>query len=241
MIEQDVQLLRDQVARLISRNLELEEKIEVLQRERTEIGVAELARSLIEATREAERVMDDASDGGLGYAIPRAELSVHGLLGRRGDAVALRFPGPEDRVAGATLSTVSMVVAHVPSETRASAGSRFKEALERAQAAALTHPTGPGSQAATAIAGHATHLLALPRPWSGAEVVAGVRHLAEAFEGFGRTGARALPSAERERYLACSRSLVDVAARLETAGRPSDRDIADAAVVIHELGDVLSA
>jgi hypothetical protein len=32
-----------------------------------------------------------------------------------------------------------------------------------------------------------------------------------------------------------------VAARLETAGRPSDRDIADAAVVIHELGDVLSA
>jgi cell division septum initiation protein DivIVA len=232
--EREVQALRDQVARLLSRNVELEEKIEVLQRERTELGVDEIARSLVAATRSAEQVIVDESADGRGYTIPRAEIAVRGLLSRRGDSVALRFPGAEERVGGDRLSSVSMVVAHVPAEARTPELDRLRDALERAQTAALAWDEAGGREAASAIASHATYLLALRR-WVGAEAVAGIKQLADAFARFGEAVARVLPAAERSRYLAASRTFSEVAARLAAAGRASAEDLTALAEAIEEL------
>jgi hypothetical protein len=229
--ERDVQELRDEVARLLSRNLELEEKIEVLQRDRTELAVEDIARSLVGSTRLAEQAMADESDGGVRYVIPRAEIAVRGLLSRRGDAVALRFPGAEDRVGGDRLSKVSMVVAHLPPTEPGP----LQVALERAQTTALAWRGRRGREAASAIATHATHLLALRPRWGDGETSAGLGQLAKALSRFGDAIAPELAPERRDRYRAASKALADVADRAAAVGRISDEELHLAAAAIEEL------
>jgi hypothetical protein len=117
-IEREVRLLRDRLAEQIGRNVELQERVEALERERAEVGLDAIAVSLAAAIKTAEAAMAEEAmtdDGpGLRYAIPKAEVTVRGLVGRRGEGLALRFPGVEQRAEAGTMSSIRLGLARLP-------------------------------------------------------------------------------------------------------------------------------
>ncbi len=236
----ELQDLRDQVARLLGRNLELAQKVEELERERVEVGVDDIARSVAGAARSAEQAMADEAAGGLRFTVPRVEVAVRGLVSVRENRVALRFPGVEERVGDDRLSSVSMVVAHVPMIAGGDDLVRLAEALARAQAAAAAWEPDRGREAAADIAARATHLLALQPGWGDAETVAGIASLADAFARLGEATGPVLPPDATRRYVAASKALSELAERLEAAGRASPDEFGSLAAPIGDLVTALA-
>ena len=153
----------------MGRNIELEQQVERLEQERNELGLDEVARSLVRTARLAESGMAEAAadEGGpdVRYVIPRLDVSMRGVVGRRGDGFGIRFPGPEQGVLATALSTISMTVAQVPTQLRGHESESLQAGLEAAQATMSSWDRDKGRTAAGEIAAETTHLLSIRAQW----------------------------------------------------------------------------
>ena len=223
--DEEIASLRQAIAGLVSRNVELEQQVERLAQERNELGLDEVARSLVRTARLAEAGMAEATadDGGpdVRYVIPRLDVSMRGVVGRRGDGFGIRFPGPEEGARAAALSTISMTVTQVPAQLRGHESDPLKAGLEAAQATLSRWDRHNGRTAADEIAAETTHVLSIRAQWPDAETVAGLQALAAAFERFDKQAAGELEPAARERCAEASRTLSDLARGLGVAGDAS--------------------
>ena len=235
--------LRDALAALMGRNVELEQRIETLERERNELGVDELAGSFARAVRVAEGAMAETSadDAGAGVrlVIPRLDVTMRGIVGRRGDGFAFRFPGPEERTAAPALSTISMSVARVPVPPIDRELQGFGAGLEAAQAALSEWDRDNGRAAAGEITDEATHLVSLRSQWGDAATVAGIGALADAFARFDTLAGPELEPAAQDRHASSSKALSTLARRLRAEGRASPEDLALIGSALFDLADAI--
>jgi hypothetical protein len=242
---EDIAELRNALATLMGRNVELEQRIETLERERNELGVDEVARSLVRSSRVAAAEMADAGAGedapGVRYVIPRLDVTMRGIVGRRGAGFGIRFPGPEERAAAPALSTISMSVAHVPAPPIDREHERFRAGLEAAQATLSAWAPDRGRKAAGEIAAQATHLLSLRLQWGDAETVAGIQALTEAFGRFGTQASAELDAAARDRFVGSAKTLSALARRIDSAGRASAEDLDAVGSALADLAHAVRA
>ena len=238
---EEIAELRNALATLMGRNIELEQRIETLERERNELGVDEMARSLVRSARVAAAEMSDAvaDEPGVRYVIPRLDVEMRGIVGRRGDGFGIRFPGPEERSAAPALSTISMSVAHVPAPPVDREHERFRTGLEAAQATLSAWAPDRGRKAAGEIAAQSTHLLGLRSRWGDAETVAGIVALAEAFGRFETQASADLEPAARDRLAGSAKALTALARRLSAAGRASPEDLDAIGSALAELAEAV--
>ena len=240
---EDIAELRNALATLMGRNVELEQRIETLERERNELGVDEVARSLVRSAHIAAAEMADAgadeNGPGVRYVIPRLDVAMRGIVGRRGDGFGIRFPGPEEHAAAAALSTISMSVANVPAPPVDRTHERFRTGLEAAQAALSVWAPDRGRKAAGEIAAQSTHLLSLRSRWGDAETVAGILALAEAFGQFETQANAELELSARQRLAASAKALSALARRLRSAGRGSPEDLDAVGSALADLADAV--
>jgi hypothetical protein len=243
--DEEVAELRDALAGLMGRNIELEQRIETLERERNELGVDEVARSLVRAARAAEAGMAEGTaneDGpGVRFVIPRLDVAMRGIVGRRGDGFGIRFPGPEERAAAPVLSTISMTVAHVPAELADRGLERLRAGLEAVQATMSGWDRDRGRAASGDIAAQATRLFSLRAQWGDAETVAGIGALADALGRFGTQAGPELEPAAGDRYGASSRALSALTRRLGAVGRASADDLGAVGSILVDLADAVNA
>jgi hypothetical protein len=161
--------LRDQVARLISRTLELERQVEDLQRARAELTIETVAASLVQALRSAEQALaDDAEAGaGLRYTVAELQATLRAGLARQQGRLVVSLPRPELALAPEALSSLHLTLAHVPTLPAPREITALGAALERAQTAFVDWPTeAAGSPAAGEMTAEATRLLAAREQWT---------------------------------------------------------------------------
>jgi hypothetical protein len=241
--DEEIASLRQAIAGLMGRNVELEQHIETLQQERNELGIDEVALSLVRTARLAEASMAEATadEGGpdVRYVIPRVEVAMRGVVGRRGDGFGIRFPGPAEGVVAPALSTISMTVAHVPTERRGQELEPLRTGLEAAQAMLSGWDRDKGRTAAGEIAAETTHLLGLRGRWPDAETVAGLQALAAAFERFDKQAGGELEPAARERYVEASKALSVLARGLSVTGDASSEDLAAIGAALTDLAEAV--
>jgi hypothetical protein len=244
--EEDLARLRDAMAGLMGRNAELEQRIEILGQERDELGVDEVARSLIQAADLAEAAMADSSalgdQPGIRYVIPELSVEMRGIVGRRGDGLGIRFPGSDEGLGAGALSTISMRVAHVPAAaSSADAGfGRLSNGLEAAQASLARWDRDAGRAAAAEIVAQASYLLTLGPRSEDATAVAGIVALAVAIERFQTQAAGTLDPAVRDGAAGSSERLSALARRLDQAGRVAPQDRVAVGTALAEFADALS-
>lgn len=111
--EEEVQALRNQIARLIGEKVELQNRVIELERDRAEMAVEGLAAAGIRSVRSAEETMA-AEAPGTNFRIPELELTVRGYVAARDGVVLFRLPRPELTVPPEHLGTLRMLAVEVP-------------------------------------------------------------------------------------------------------------------------------
>lgn len=174
-LEDEVQRLRNQVANLLTRNLELQRRLEEFEREKTGVTLDDLAVSLVRSLRSAEAAMAEEAGNDRRYTISEMQTSLRGFLTRQDNDLTLRLPRPEiqappDNLGSLqfTLRQVSPPVASAPglsaqtSSAHVSAESllALSQALEAMQTAFLISPSKRVAAAADQVVTLATNLLA---------------------------------------------------------------------------------
>jgi hypothetical protein len=217
-LDEETSELRDALARVMARNVELEQRIEALELEQNELGLDEVARSLVNAARLAEdgmaRVAGGEDGSGVRYTIPTLDVAMRGTVSRRGDGLGIRFPGPDQWAAPHALSTITMTVAHVPNPPVEPELRGFRAGLEAIQIALTEWDRDRGRSAADEIVVQSSHLLGLRARWGDDETVASLRALAEAIRRFHAQTRMDLQPAARDRFAASSKALIALAERL---------------------------
>jgi hypothetical protein len=242
--DEEIAALRDALAEQMGRNVELGQRIEALERERNELGVDEVARSLVRVAAAAEAGMVEAADdegAGVRYVIPRLDVEMRGIVGRRGDGFGIRFPSPGGPIVAPALSTVSMSVAHVPAPPVDRALEGFRAGLEAVQASLARWDRDRGRAGAGDIVAQATRLLNLRSSWGDAMTVAGIGAMAEAIGRFDAQARSELAPVARDRLVASARALAVLARRMSDAGQGAPADLAETGSVLADLADAISA
>jgi hypothetical protein len=228
--EEEVAALRDALAAAMSRNVELEGRLDAIERDRNELGIDAVARSVVGAARAAVDTMadggGDADGSSVPYVIPRLEVTVRGLVGRQGDGFAVRFPGPESSSVTPALSTISMTVAHVPAPRPKAQPDRYRAGLEAIQAAASAWSRDRGRKAAGEIAALATHLLSSEARADESATLAGLAALADAVLRFDAQAGAELQPAARDRQAVAAKGLSELSRGVIDAGVATSDDLA---------------
>jgi hypothetical protein len=226
---------------MMSRNVELEERIEALEQERRELGIEQVARSAVRAADAAEAAMaaEAREAGTVRYVVPRLEVNVAGLVGRRDEGIGLRFPGVEERADANTMSRFSLAIAHVP--LRVTASSFLRPALEAIQAAAAGWEREEGGTAALGLAAQATRLLEVSMTASEEEVALAIVPLVEASAAFVRSAAPAMAGDTRKRVESAVRRLTGLSEEVRATGQASAEAVREIAGALAELGAAIEA
>src|SRR5438034_1267017 len=112
--ETQIRLFREQIAQLISENLDLNRQLEDLKQQRADIPVESIAAAAIRSVRSAERTIAEQVPEGNRYIMPQLQTSLRGFVLQSAGALALRLPFPEHAVPSDLLGTLDMTIAQVP-------------------------------------------------------------------------------------------------------------------------------
>lgn len=227
--------LRDALARLVNRNIELRQRLDDLQVETTGVGIDALAAALARMMVSAERAMAAEALEGRRYTIPDLEMSLQGFLEKRGEALVFCLPRPEQNLMPELLSTVQLRVAHVPPASDSAAPSAPKEILESAQAAFSGWGEKAGGAAARDITGQLTRLLAALEDGNEEEVVRAAGALAGSAARFGAALARKVPPEVIQKYRASVAELRQVAASLAKTRRGGPEELIILAQAVKQI------
>jgi hypothetical protein len=191
--EEELQALRNQIARLIGEKVQLENRVIELERDRAEMAVEGLAAAGVRSVRSAEEAMA-AEAPGTNFRIPELELTVRGYVAAREGVVLFRLPRPELTVPPEHLGTVRMLAVEVPSPSitpqqteRVPEPSSLATALENVRTTFETWKPLAGRVAARDIAKRATELSKESHNLSSAAAQKALSGLSAAAGRFGRS------------------------------------------------------
>jgi uncharacterized protein YjbI with pentapeptide repeats len=173
-----VQLLRDQVSKHISRNLELQRRLEELEREKAEVAIEAVTAALVQAAHSGEAAMAVEAFGSRRYAISQLQATLRGSITLQDDSAVLRLPLSEQPIPIEQMGAIHLTVSQVPSGIPQDAALALAEALEGAQASFNAWDQEPGVAAARGVATQATRLLVIRQRWGQEEFVQAVRAFA---------------------------------------------------------------
>lgn len=108
--------LRDQLARSLSRNLELRQQIEELEREKTGIPIEAATAALVRAMRSGEEAAVEAS-GARRYAISSLQATLRGVLIFEDGEWVLQPPRPEQLLPPEQMGSIDITLARLPEAT----------------------------------------------------------------------------------------------------------------------------
>jgi hypothetical protein len=238
-LARQVRLLRGQLARLLSRNLELERQIEDLRREKDEADGAKLAldaasTSIIRSIRLAELAMTAESPQDRRYVVADVEVLFRALFRLEDNRLRLSLPRAELPVPAEYLSNIHMTLAPIPATADTSA-TELWQALEQAQTVFLRWPHRAGSVAARQAVTLATQLLASWPMWEGQGFGQAMLAFASAADKFGKTLGRTRQKAQRLSYSTAAGRLLEQARALSQARRPTAGNLSQLATAVREL------
>ncbi len=233
--EGEVQRLREEIARLTSRTLELERQLEDLRRERTEVTLNALATTALRAVHASETAMAE-EDPERRYVVSRLETTVRGFLAPRGDSVALSLPIPEYAAPPGNVGSLQMTLLRAPAPPGASGPTNtLAEALENAQAAFAAWDWEPGAALARDVTSHLTHGVALHEAGDTGALLRSVHAAAEAAARFGSVIAREVPSGPLDAYGVAADNLMGLTRELAGSSRLAPEDLAAIAIALEQL------
>jgi hypothetical protein len=235
-IELQLKLLRDQVARLITENLELRRQLVDLQRARTDASIESLANSTVRSLRLAENQINIEAQDDKRYAISELETSFRGMLLPRNDSLDFRAPIPEYDTLSGHLSTIHMTFVNVPVlPSPPSAGQSFLPLLERIQAEFLNWERGEGNREANEIVAQTTYLLSMSLTWTSAEFRKGMLKLAETLVRFGKTIQQALPPIVVVSYQQAAANLLQLVQSLVEKGSLEPEELKKLSAALEQI------
>jgi len=236
-----IKLLRDQVARLISRNLELERQLEDLKRAKADTGIESLAGTVVRSVQSAQQAMADETPGGLRYVVSELETTFRGILLQVEDRLVLRLPLPENGVRPGHLSTLRMSLAQVPQSVLPEAASKLSTALERAQLLFSGWTRRAGAKIAGELQVLLTCLLATPKPWEGEGFVRNMQGLAATIDRLSITLTRKKPPRVRQGVRGPTGAFLEMTKRLRQEQALQAEDAENLAASLEGLVRRLSA
>lgn len=189
----EVKVLRDQIARLITQNLELKRQLEELRREQADATMADIAAAAVHAVRAAEQAIAAASPDGNRYIISELQTTLRGYIAPRADQFVLRLPTAQQAIPPGYLGSLHLTLGQTPTLSTPAAPSLTQalvNALETAQAIFSNWEQTPDAPAAQAVIAQLTHLLALHPNWEGNEFSRAIHALADAMATFSAPFAR---------------------------------------------------
>lgn len=113
-LEDEIQRLRNQVASLLTRNLELHRRLEEFERDKTGATVEELATSLVRSLQVAEAAMAEEADKGCRYTVVEMQTTLRGSLTQQDNELMLLLPHPETQAPPGNLGILQFTLRQVP-------------------------------------------------------------------------------------------------------------------------------
>lgn len=233
--EAQIKLLRDQIARLISRNLELQRQLDDLKRDRADLAIDEIAAAAVRSVRSAELALAEETGEGRRYTVSQLQTTLRGFLVQPGDRLALRLPLPENSVPPDHLGSLQMTFSQVPTAPPPDAEEALVATLEDAQAAFANWHREPGAAHARDVTARLTHLLSIRRQWGQESFVRAVHALADGALGFAHALGQGEIPRTLQRYQAAAQRVSDVAKSLLEARRAVPKDMARMAAAVARL------
>ncbi len=245
-LKRQIQELREQVARLITDNLELGRQLEDLRRAKTDAGVDVLAAGAINSIRQAEQAFAELSPDGPRYVISELQTRYQGVIVPQSGGLAFRVPLPEYGSAPGHLGSVQMTFGHVtppagtPSAPAPAAGrARLAAALEQTQSLLINWPRRSGAPAAGKIVDRLTPLLGGGSREPSA-LLDEVKQIIDLLAGFIEDIRLEKPPSAVSACRAALKQLSAIVARLDP-GAVTDADIANLSAAVEQLNQSLSA
>ncbi|MBL8190722.1 MAG: hypothetical protein JNK38_22075 [Acidobacteria bacterium] len=233
--QEQIKLLRDQVARLISQNLELRRQLDDFEREKTGLTIDEIGSVLIQAMRSAEEALAAESPNESRYLISQLQTTLRGFLSRQATTLTLRMPRPEQTVPTDNLGSVQLNLVRVPPPVLPNEVAAFGSALEIAQAAFNAWSQRAGANVAGQIVALATQMRATLSQWTADAFLASVRALADAAVNWSQSLGSSVPDRILESARAAAKRLFAAAQLLTPARRPSPEEFAVLAAATQQL------
>ncbi len=238
-----VQELRNQVAKLITENLELSRQLEDLHRAKTDATVDALALSAISSVRTAEQAFADLSTDGTRYVVSELQTRYQGVILPQGEKLAFRVPLPEYGSAPGHLGSVQMTFKHAPPPAAAQVQppppDRLRAALERAQSLFMGWPRRAGAAPAAKIADLITRLLG-GEPLEPGALLQQINLLSGLLTAFARGIQAEPPASAVEALQAAARQLAALIRGIDPAAGLSEQDLAALAAAIEQVNESLA-
>ena len=249
-LKRQIKQLRDQVARLISENLELERQMEDLRRAKTDTSVDVLAAGAINSLRQAEEAFAELSTDGSRYVISELQTRYQGVIVPQGGRLAFRVPLPEYGSAPGHLGMVQMTFNHMPPPAGAPSSpappsptverNRLSAALEQTQLSLINWPRPSGARIAGKMVDLLTHLLggALDEP---SALVGDVNQLRELLAAFSDAIRPEKPPEAVRAYRTALKQLNTVLAGVDPTAGVVEEKMTGLAAAVEQLNQSLSA
>ncbi len=181
--DDELKLLRDQVAKLLSRNLELQQRIAELEREKVQGPVETMMAAIVRSVQTAEQAIT-AETPSHPYVVSQLQATLRGLVNVQGENLVLSLPQAEQPVDPNLLTSMQIAVSQIPFSSAPDSALLLQEALEGAQVAFSTWNQEPGAAVAQDITARLTHLLATRQQWKGEDFLRSVQTLVDALTKF---------------------------------------------------------
>ncbi len=248
----EVKLLRDEIARLLTVNIDLRRQLEDLRRERSETPVESLAAAVAQSLRAAQAALvADAGEAAPHYTISDIDATFRGIVVGTPTSLALRLPMPEYGVLPGHLGSIRMALAAAPPPAGSPAptvkvppspATRMAAALDSLQTAMGSWPAGRGATAARDMVTRTTQLLGAGNAWDDPETLAEsaaaigttLRRLAKAVEA-PKGASRAVP----HRYQEAAGWLLDIARAVRAGQTPPADALAGIAAAAEHVSRAL--
>lgn len=228
--EQVVKTLRDQLARLISQNLELRQRVENLEQEKADVAIKQIAASLAHSLQEAQEVIGAEDQGQHTYVISQMHTNLRGFItaGAQGDLV-LTLARPEQLVQPESLASLFVNISRAPTLSSEGTFRSLAEALQDVQSVVDLWSREFSSMEAQEIVAYLTRLLGTSTHWNTTSFLRTFQVLASTVVNFGKLiSDRAAPESLTT-YRARAEDLLKMTDRLVEEGHASRADIASLA------------
>jgi len=241
-LEDEIKRLRDQIALLISKNLDLQRRLDEFEREKTGLTVESIGASLVDAIRSAEVAMAEEAGEDKLYVISELQASLRGFLSRQDNDLTLRLPRPEQTVPLDNLGNLQVTLKSVPPRILPETVIALAAELETAQLtfASLLDKNGETSPAQEIVA-WSSHLLANLNQWREESFTQAARAMAAAAVKLAETLTQKTPGNAAEQYRAAARDLDELTQKMKRSRRATIEDFVNLAISLRNFTHLYQA
>lgn len=227
----EVVLLRDQLARLLSRNSELERQLADVGRPR--LGLETMASTLVHSLGIAQQAMaEEAVDRR--YAIPEVQTTLRGFVAVGENGLILRTVGPELTVSPECLGTINMTISQVPSASPTDGEPELVNSLEAVQNAFNVPGSDSLAVSAQEVVTNASLLLDMRNRYESPEFHRSMVLLAQSAVRLGELLRRDHPSKFKD-FISSAQELDSVARQFAKELRPKATELTELATTMTHM------